>query len=207
MTPLNLAKALKIRVDDAVKDIELFDPDGKARVPQVIVGYLPNKQTVEDDDYPCIIIRVLSTEYSELGTIQESGIVQVAIAVFIYQESARDPNDPDVGEADKSHGWDRVMEMLTRISSNLLKNRLLAKQYNLYDLSWEIPPDQPEPQWGGYLLLSYDINVPQDEDGMEVLSGHNERERYDWTGIGGSREEITTSPACRLPAGQAGTGR
>jgi len=179
MTVNDLVEALKVRVEEIVKDLRNFDESGLFRGITVYTGYAPNKQTIEETECPCIILRVLDGTVSG-SSYDEKETVTIAAGVFLYQESARDPNETDTGDVEKTRGWDAVLQCITRIKNNLLKNRLLDNRYELEQpLKWEIPQEQPEPIWYGILTLKYSVDVPEDEDYEEVLSGRTKTANYE----------------------------
>ena len=191
MSFLGVGYALQERIERIVADYHLFNAEGSACTPQVFLGYLPNKQTSEGEDYPCVIIRLFDgTDRSEraMGNPMpwESGIVRALIMIFSYQESARDDRQPDTGPVEKNKGWDAVLEMIFRIRTDLLRFRKLGGKYDLQlPVEWELPPEQSEPQWGGYITVTYQINVPENEDDMEVLHGESRYKSGDVTGYRG----------------------
>ena len=179
MIPLELIEALQARVEAVVFDYRLIGEDGEPRAPVVYAGFAPNKQTAQEADAPCIIIRVVDGNVDKAG-YGEIETVTVLIAVYLYQESARDPGEPDTGPVLKNKGWDAVLQILTRLKLSLLKHRMLMNRYELaLPLRWEIPQEQPEPYWYGFLELKYQMTVPENEDYEEVINGRVKTQNYD----------------------------
>lgn len=171
MTPLNLLYALKKLIEETVKDYRIFDENRRPRIPPVYLGYAPNKQTQEDSEYPCIIIRLYG------GTDEEkTGTIRLVIGVFTYQESARDDTQEDIGIIEKTKGWDSALEIVWRIRTKLLEHRLIDEKFNLsLPLEWELPTEQAEPQWASYITANYTIDVPENQDMIKELMGYGNK--------------------------------
>lgn len=195
MTPSDLMRSLKRRIEAVVQDYRLYDEAGVPRVPVIFAGYPPNKQTIDEVDAPNIIIRAIDGNIAREGNF-ELETVTVLIAAMVYQESARDPGEPDTGPVTKHSGWDAVMQMLTRIRQSLLKNRMLDSRYELaLPLKWDIPQEQPEPQWYGFITAKFQMIVPENEDYEEFLNGTKSPQSYDSRlGENGVADILRTKP-------------
>lgn len=146
----NLTKALREFIAEAVKDfrlpVENPEPieDGDIRAPQIINGYLPPKRSEAKDDFPFVLVR------AEKGTIGEVRKTTISIVVGCYTE--------------KYDGHELCLSVMTRIGNALksMPNDILANKYVLSsDIEWEVPENQPYPQWELYMTTHWEFNSPQ----------------------------------------------
>lgn len=148
MIETNLAIALGIFIEDAVKDLRLPTKKGELRAPQVVDGYLPPKQTLEEDDFPFVIVRAE-------GGVSEMEITTVTVSLIIGCHTT------------ETDGYVRCLEVMQRIRKALceLPYRVLDKRYQLeYPISWANIPAQPYPQWQIEMTTKWVINTPQMTD-------------------------------------------
>jgi len=148
----NLIKALREFIKEAVKDfrlpVENPEPieDGDIRAPQIINGYLPPKRSEAKDDFPFVMVR------PEKGSIGEVRKMTISIVVGCYTE--------------EYDGYELCLSVMTRIANalNTMPNNILASKYVLSsdsDIDWELPDNQPYPQWELYMTTHWEFNSPQ----------------------------------------------
>jgi hypothetical protein len=140
-----LTAELRDFINNAVKDYRLPVKDGEGRAPQIINGYLPPKRSSDDDDFPFVIVR------AEAGNCErEQTEITVAIIIGCYTK--------------EYNGHEYCLNVMTRIRNALcsMENNILANKYVLqFPISWEVPQNQPWPQWQLDMTTHWDFNTPQ----------------------------------------------
>lgn len=148
MVESNLVLDLGIFIEDALKGLRLQTKKGELRAPQVVDGYLPPKRTLEDDDFPFVIVR------AEGGTSElEVTTVTVSLIIGCYTT--------------ETDGYAHCLEIMQRIRLALcqLPCRVLKRRYQLeYPISWSNVPEHPYPQWQLEMTTKWIINTPQMTD-------------------------------------------
>lgn len=143
MTPTLLVDELRNFIDDVVKNYWLETNKDLNKPPQVVTGYLPPKKSTPDPDYPFVIVRLVE------GTDnQESATVTVKIIVGTYSEDAQ-------------NGWRDVANIIQRIWTELFKRRVIAKKFRVeYPMKFEMPEEQPFPEWVGIMTTNWTVAHP-----------------------------------------------
>ena len=163
MVEIELCRSLRAFIEDAVKDLYLpcAAEDDKAsdweyesrRVPRVINGYLPQKRSEAEDDFPFIVVRP-----DEATSTRESTSVTVSIIFGAYSES------PD--------GYEHCLNMVSRVRTALMAMPFLRldDRYILEDeLSWSNFSEQAWPYWQVDMTTKWTFISPQPVSGVEDL--------------------------------------
>ena len=145
MIETNLAIALGVFIEDAIKELRLKTKKGELRAPQIVDGYLPPKRTLEDDDFPFVIVR------AEEGT-SFMGQTSVTVALIIGCYTT------------ETDGYAHCMEIMQRIRSALcqMPEQTLDERFQLeFPIVWRNAPEQPYPQWQLEMTTKWTFNTPQ----------------------------------------------
>ncbi|MDI3534823.1 MAG: hypothetical protein PWQ82_1188 [Thermosediminibacterales bacterium] len=144
MIPTLLVDELRNFIDDVVKNYWLeTNKQDLNKPPQVVTGYLPPKKSAPDPDYPFVIVRL-----AEGTDNQEGATVTVKIIVGTYSEDAQ-------------NGWRDVASIIQRIWTELFKRRIIAKKYKVeYPMKFEMPEEQPFPEWVGIMTTNWTVAHP-----------------------------------------------
>lgn len=130
------------------KDIE--------KPPQVVAGYLSSKKPTNDEkkdipDYPYVICRLLGGEDT-----RQNGAVTIKIIIGTYSE-------------DEQNGWRDVANIIQKIWIELFKKQIVANQFKVeYPMSFEMPEEQPFPEWVGWMNTTWIVAHPVLEGGLNV---------------------------------------
>lgn len=146
-TPVLLVDELRDFVDTVVKNyvLETKRPE-LTKPPQVLTGYLPPKNSTPDPDFPFVIVRLVN-----VTDTQDGATVTVNIIVGTYSEDAQ-------------NGWRDVANISQRIWTELFKKRVLAKKYRVeYPMKFEMPDEQPFPEWVGIMTTTWTVAQPLEE--------------------------------------------
>jgi hypothetical protein len=146
-TPSLLIDALRGFVDGIVKEYWLeTNRREKSKPPQVVMGYLPAKNSTPEPDYPFVIIRLAE------GTDKKDGsTVVVKIIVGTYSE-------------DSQNGWRDVANIIQRLRFELFKHGVVGKKFRVeYPMKFEIPEEQPYPEWIGIMTTTWAMAQPVEE--------------------------------------------
>lgn len=146
ITPVYLVEELRDLTEEVVKNyfLETKQKDF-CKPPQVVTGYLPPKQPrYKDDsgddipDFPFVIVRLIKGLDA-----QQSANAVVKFIIGIYSE-------------DPTEGWKDIASIIERIRQELCKKYIIAKRYQLEKpIKWEIPEEQPFPQWIGEIITTW----------------------------------------------------
>lgn len=126
------------------------------RAPSIVDGWLPPKSGPEVEQFPFIEVRPRSGEDSIEGADQQ------AVAVF----------DLIIGTySDSDTGWHDVMILVDAIRDEVGSRPRLVGNVDGVDiqtafqhvgpLSWEIPAEQPRPQWFGVVTTRWSLPRPR----------------------------------------------
>lgn len=145
MIETDLMIALGVFVEKALKDLRLKTKKGELRAPLVVDGYLPPKRTLDDDDFPFVIVR------AEDGA-SERGRTEVTVSLIIGCHTT------------ETDGYAHCIEIMQRIRQALcqMPGQVLAKRFQLeFPVSWRNFPEQPYPQWQLEMTTKWVFNTPQ----------------------------------------------
>lgn len=150
MTPLILLRELKKYIEEVTKDIMLpvrvgrGTKESKERPIQVHLMNLPKKED-EIQQVPYILIKHLTGKDDQIeGNLTDSGCM-VRIIVATYAEDAEE-------------GGMALLNVISRIRYNLLKDRLIASQFQLrMPLETITYPEDTRPYYLGELMTSWSL--------------------------------------------------
>lgn len=152
MTPLLLIDTLVETLTGVVRNYALETGTGAAdRAPQVVAGWLPPKTNDDDDpDFPYVIARLVAGTDTE-----EQGTVRVRLLVGTHSEDA--------------DGWRDALNVVERIRQALMTQRTIDDRYRLQmPLEWEMPDDQPYPQFVAQMTTIWTMYRPVELPGTEL---------------------------------------
>lgn len=152
MVEIELCKALRALVAEAVKDFRVPVEHGEARAPSVINGYLPPKRKGPGDDFPFVIVRPTSGN-TEAGETT----ISAALVIGCYSESC--------------DGYEYCMNIMSRIRNALctLPGEVLARKYQLdRPVEWSLSEDQPYPQWQIDMTTNWKYRAPEYPFGLDI---------------------------------------
>ena len=147
MIEQGLTKALRLFIEDAVKDFRLPTKSGELRAPIILNGYLPPKRSGVEDEFPFVLVRP-----DKGSTDRDKTEVDVSIIVGCYSE--------------EFDGYELCFNVMTRIRDALasMDCGTLANKYQLqYPLKWENFDEQPWPQWQLDLITKWWFKAPEIE--------------------------------------------
>lgn len=157
MTPIQLMQRLADRIRAVVKDYALQDSEGDhlLRTPSVWLQELPEKlyeDTVDAADYPFVLLMMGGGSLTE-----QDAACEVAIMVAGHEDAA------------DRQGWLIPAEMTWRILTDLASNPAIGPFKLRFPVSWELPREQPDPQWFGLIRLSWELPVPVQDSDLENM--------------------------------------
>ena len=151
MVENELAKALRAFIAGVVSEYRLPVKNGEPRAPEVVNGFLPPKRSSVEDDFPFVLVRLEKGE-----TNLEETTCTAAIIIGCY-----------TAEFD---GHEYCLNVMERIKQALCSMPFgtLANKYQLrYPVKWELPDEQPYPQWQIGMTTEWAFNAPVVEFGGE----------------------------------------
>lgn len=162
MVENNLCQAIRVLVQDAVKDL-LLPTQPKSpkdepsfREPQVVNNYLPPKRAGKSDDFPFVLVR------AENGSSNQD-ITSVTVVVVV---GAYCPNGVDSAREGHEHCLN-VMERI-RLKLMSLPGLILDERYQLRgDVTWSLPAEQPFPYYQLDMETHWTFRSPVQVSGVE----------------------------------------
>ena len=151
MVENELAKALRAFIAGVISEYRLPVKNGEPRAPEVVNGFLPPKRSSVEDDFPFVLVRLEKGE-----TNLEETTCTAAIIIGCY-----------TAEFD---GHEYCLNVMERIKQALCSMPFgtLANRYQLrYPVKWELPDEQPYPQWQIGMTTKWAFNAPVVEFGGE----------------------------------------
>lgn len=155
MTVINLLEALKDELENITKDLmlEVKTKKGEEKAiknPVVYIGQLPNK-TDTTQYVPYILIKALTGEDAQVAGQMPSSECKTRIIVVTYSENS-------------SVGYIDVLNVIDRIRIRLLKERIIAGQYDLQlPLDYIVYEDDLGPYTIGEMIVNWDMPTIQRE--------------------------------------------
>lgn len=153
MIPLNLVDELVLFLTNGFKNYQLPTNKKTVKPPQIVGGFLPpkNSPTAVVPDFPHILVRLMKGE-DELQISNKGGQSQAHIKIIF-------------GTYSEDHqGWRELANIMEHTRQLLLKNRTIGRKFCLKEkIKWDIPEDQPYPEWVGTMETIWLIAQPQEE--------------------------------------------
>lgn len=142
-----LHNALKTRLNVVAAGLPRFETKTSARAPSVIGGWLPPKP-LEGEQFPFLIVRPRAGEDTEQGA-DENASASFDIIIGTY--------------SDTDDGWFDVLLLVDAIRDDLLAQPTIeGTAYEHFGpLRWEIPEQQPRPQWFGTVTTNWRLPRPR----------------------------------------------
>jgi len=132
--------------NSTIMNMDLATKNDDEKAPQITAWDLPPKKSVPDPDFPFVTVRLERFEDNSDGAT-----ANVNIIVGTYSRDAQD-------------GWRDVVNIATRIWSELFRKRIVADKYRVeYPCEFILPEEQPFPQWIGMLSTVWTIAHPVEE--------------------------------------------
>lgn len=151
MVENELAKALRAFIADAVKDYRLPVKTGEMKAPTVVNGFLPPKRSTAEEDFPFVLVRL-----EKGATDLEETAVTAAIIIGCYTT-----------EFDGHEHCINVMERIKQALCSMPYGTLASKYILRYPVKWELPDEQPYPQWQLGMTTEWAYRAPEVEFGGE----------------------------------------
>lgn len=153
MNEIDLCRSLKRLVEEVVSAYRLQTKNGEPVVPKVYCGYLPLKNS-DEENFPYVLVR-----HESSSTDWEGTTAQVAIIAGAYCEG-KDEND-EVGV--KMQGNFDCLNILSAIRSELLnlEAETLDNRYVLLNpIEINTPAEQPFPYWQTDMTTKWHLPSP-----------------------------------------------
>jgi hypothetical protein len=144
----DLHAAFKLRLQVLAAAFPRFETKTDARAPQVIDGWLPPKAGIDAERFPYLILQPRSGADSEQSAAQD-GRATFDVVLGTY-------SDTDDGYLD-------VLELIEAVRQDLGSQPTLAGTAfeQTGPLTWEIPEEQPRPQWIGRVTTNWTVPRPR----------------------------------------------
>lgn len=161
MREIELRESLKLRCQEALKDLILYQADGTPKQPTLIKGfYLPSEESAFVDDKveevaPFILVRLKKGIEND----RDKFSVTSEVIVQIYSS-----------DQDQFTGDTELLLCMNRIRDNILNKPILNDIFQ-YDggFEWQIAEDQPVPNWEISLTMNWLVPNPQRSDYNEFI--------------------------------------
>lgn len=144
-----LSKAIRELCAEAVKNFRLPTEKGKElSAPQIVNGFLPPKRSSVKDDFPFVLVRPTDCEMN-----RGSQEIKVSIIVGCYSE--------------EFDGYEYCVNVSERICEKIatLEMETLKKKYQMrFPIRWNVPNEQPFPQWQAEIETIWTYNSPMNAD-------------------------------------------
>jgi hypothetical protein len=144
---MGLHLKLKERLEAVAARFPLLETKGGARAPQVFDGWLPPRQN-DADPFPFFLPRPVGGTDTEEGA-EQYGSATVKIIVGTY--------------SDTDDGWLDVQLLIDAIRTDILERPIIegTAYQQTGALTWEIPEEQPRPQWFGTVTTIWTVPRPE----------------------------------------------
>lgn len=146
MTIAGLHQALKTRLAVVASGFLLEAKTGR-RAPSVLDGWLPPKQDSDVENFPFLIVRPRSGADSVQGAEENAtATVQVIVGTL----------------SDTDGGWLDVLLLIDAIRADLCAEPSISgtAYEQIGPMTWDIPEQQPRPQWFGTVTTIWQIPRP-----------------------------------------------
>jgi glycosidase len=156
-TSVGLVDQLTELIKKWVSEFRLKSPHNSLlKAPHIYTQFLPPKTRKEEEEnpnFPHIIIRYVREEIRNGVNYAEIRIIAGTV------------------DADNENGFRDVLNVLTRIRNEMLKQSPIGVfELQTEGLAIEIPEEQYEPHWVGYINAKYSMPTVQNEGGLSYVS-------------------------------------
>lgn len=147
-TLVGLHEAIKARMAIVAAGFPLLETKTDTRAPDVIDGWLPPKPGAEATQFPFLAVRPRSGVDSEQSADQNA-TARIDVIVGTY--------------SDTDDGWIDVLLLIDAIRAELgAAPTIVGTAYEQTGpLTWEIPEEQPRPQWFGRVTTNWTLPRPR----------------------------------------------
>jgi len=156
-TVSGLHAALMVRLAALAAGFQLLETKSNVRPPSVVGGWLPPK-TTDVEQFPFLIVRPRSGVDSEQGADQDArATLQIIVGTL----------------SDTDDGWVDVLLLIDAIRADLgAQPSITGTGYEQTGpLTWEIPEQQPRPQWFGTITTNWTLPRPQRAEARNPQEG------------------------------------
>lgn len=158
MTPTDLVERLAVFLQNEVAStFSLETKHGSRKNPRVIEGAwtLPEGDDQDED----AVFPYIAVFAEELNETEAEAKLKVTIFFGTYCEGGKNKKD-DVFKYD-TQGYKDLLNIIERVRQALLKARFIDQKYKIeMPLKWQIPFEQPYPQWVGWMETYWIIQKP-----------------------------------------------
>lgn len=145
-TIAGLHAAIKARLSADLAGFDGLETKTATRAPQVVDGWLPPKDGVGAQVYPFVLVRPSSGSDTEEG-IEQHGEARVRLIVGVY--------------GDDDDTWLSLVHIIDAIRLSLDAAPSVGGSYDhVGPLTWEIPDEQPRPEWIAYVTTNWYVPRP-----------------------------------------------
>lgn len=146
MIPVILLDELAKFLKTANKDYRLLDERVKDNELLVTPGFLKQRESASEIFFPHIVPRFIKGADTVNGST-----VTVRIYFGTYCEEV-------------TNGWRELFNLMEHTRQALLKKRTIANKFRMeLPINYEMPEDQPYPEWVGYMDVIYTVAQPMEE--------------------------------------------
>lgn len=150
-TLAGLHAALKAHLRADLAGFDGLETKTANRAPQILDGWLPPKDGTNAEDFPFVLVRPSNGNDSEEG-IEQHGEAKIKLIIGTY-------SDTDDGWFDLVHIIDAIRLSLASAPS---LNGISYEQVG--PLTWEIPDEQPRPEWLATVTTTWYVPRPRRVD-------------------------------------------
>ena len=149
MTPVDLVDQLKVFAEEKLENLLLPirtppKEDAKYRRPEVFKMNLPDLPS-QKEKAPYVVLQFVNGSDEQNDGEEDYSICKIRVVVCAYSDN--------LGE-----GSMHVLNMLTRLRTELLRERVLGKRYLLkLPLEYLVYPDNPAPYFFGEMMTVWEI--------------------------------------------------
>ena len=158
MDLLGLHRAIMARMSEVAASLAPFETKTEARAPRVFDGWLPPKASSDEERFPFLIVRLKSGSDSAAGA-DENATVAVKIIVGLY--------------SDTDQGFFDALSVIDAVRADLgAEPEIEGTGYqHVGPLTWEIPEEQPRPEWFGTITTNWQVPRPQRVEARNASEG------------------------------------
>ncbi|MDP5277145.1 hypothetical protein [Chengkuizengella axinellae] len=140
MTPALLIQSLCKFLEGVVENYTLESNIKTLKTPQIVDGFLPPKKGNQPEaEFPYIIVRLVEGEDEK-----EESTTTIKMLFGTYSEDVQ--------------GFHDVLNLMEKVRQALLKKRTIDNKFRMeLPYKWEVPEEQPHPEWFGMSISKWII--------------------------------------------------